>query len=222
MRLRNEITVNMDFLRKTVRHHIDIHASYNALISDLCLSKKINPDTGVPFFNVSEMCMFLRRTTNSDPSRIAKVKEILKTHKKAIIFYNFNFELEMLRKMCTECGIKNAEWNGEHHDPLPVGDAWVYLVQYTAGAEGWNCITCDTVIFYSQSYSYKQMEQAAGRIDRLTTPFQDLYYYHIISSAPIDIAIRRTLDRKETFNELDWMPFNNKKCANKTPLLIEE
>ena len=59
----------------------------------------------------------------------------------------------------------------------------------------------DTVIFYSQNYSYKVMEQASGRIDRLNTPFKDLYYYHLKSKAPIDLAISRAVAKKKKFNE---------------------
>jgi hypothetical protein len=45
------------------------------------------------------------------------------------------------------------------------------------------------------------MTQAAGRIDRLNTPFTDLYYYVFKSGAPIDQAIDRALRAKRNFNE---------------------
>jgi hypothetical protein len=138
---------------------------------------------------------------NSDARRIEAVKGIMELHPKAIVFYNFDSELEMLRKMAESEGILCAEWNGHKHEPIPGGDKWVYLVQYAAGAEGWNCIETDTMIFYSQNYSYKCMAQASGRIDRLNTPFVDLYYYHLMSRAPIDLAINRAIKEKRTFNE---------------------
>ena len=56
------------------------------------------------------------------------------------------------------------------------------------------------MIFFSQNYSYKCMAQASGRIDRLNTPFVDLYYYHLMSRAPIDLAIRRAIKEKRDFN----------------------
>jgi hypothetical protein len=129
--------------------------------------------------------------------------EILEKHPKAIIFYNFDYELEILKDMAKYFyhGVDVAEWNGHKHQPIPESDMWIYLVQYTAGAEGWNCIKTDTIIFYSQNYSYKVMVQASGRIDRMNTPFTDLYYYHLKSRSGIDLAISKALKEKKKFNE---------------------
>jgi superfamily II DNA or RNA helicase len=138
---------------------------------------------------------------NSEELRLQEVLKICEEHKRAIIFYNFDYELEGLRETLERKAIAYAEWNGHRHEPVPTGDRWAYLVQYTAEAEGWNCIETDTIIFFSQNYSYKIMIQSAGRIDRLNTPFKDLYYFHLLSHAPIDMAIRQALERKEDFNE---------------------
>ena len=130
-----------------------------------------------------------------------RLMEILEQHPRAIIFYNHDYELEALRGCQYSPETVVAEWNGHKHEPIPTSDRWVYLVQYTAGAEGWNCVTTDTIIFYSQTYSFKTLEQAAGRIDRLNTPFTDLYYYHFKSRSSIDISIGRALAAKKQFNE---------------------
>ena len=45
------------------------------------------------------------------------------------------------------------------------------------------------------------MAQAAGRIDRLNSPYRDLYYYHLKSRSGIDIAISKALGQKKQFNE---------------------
>ena len=166
-----------------------------------CQSKRWDIYNDEPFKNISALCYTLRKIVNSDEERIVSVLTITEKIPKVIIFYNFDYELEALEKASYIQGTVIAEWNGHRHDPVPDSDRWVYLVQYTAGAEGWNCITTDTIIFYSQNYSYKIMEQASGRIDRLNTPFTDLYYYHIRSSAQIDLAISRALNEKKKFNE---------------------
>jgi hypothetical protein len=93
-----------------------------------------------------------------------------------------------------------AEWNGHRHQPVPESSSWIYLVQYTAGAEAWNCVTTDAMAMYSQTYSWKTREQAYGRIDRLNTPFKDLWYYGFTSESFVDQAIARSLKGKENFN----------------------
>ena len=196
-RLRNDILVTMDFQRETVAHHEKVVVNYDREKYDTVMRTRWNIFKDQPVAEASELCQTLRRIVGSDPDRVGMVIDILRQHPKAIIFYNYDYELEILRQLPTVV----AEWNGHKHEPLPEGDRWAYLVQYTAGAEGWNCTSTDTIIFYSQSYSYKAMVQAAGRIDRLNTPFKDLYYYHLISMSKIDIAIARALRNKKNFNE---------------------
>lgn len=204
IRLRDSILVDMDFMRKTVQHHLYISVEYNKDTYKDIQKNRWNYTKDEPIQNASELCYELRKCVNGDLSRIDSIIDILHERKKAIIFYNFDYErdilLEYLPKLCTV-----AEWNGHKHQELPDGDNWTYLVQYTAGCEGWNCIKTDTIIFYSQNYSYKTMMQAIGRIDRLNTPFIDLYYYHLKSKAPIDLAIGRALAQKKKFNETKWV-----------------
>ena len=201
IRLRNSILVTMDFKRHTISHHEDVYVKYDIQdYKDLIRNRK-NPATGEPIKSASEFCYELRRIVNTDISRQIVLMEILEKHPKAIIFYNFDYELELLRQLCGSSGLNVAEWNGHNHQPIPIGESWVYLVQYTAGAEGWNCITTDTIIFYSENYSYKIMEQSAGRIDRMTTPFTDLYYYHLKSRSGIELAIAKSLREKKEFNQ---------------------
>lgn len=202
IRLRNDILVDMDFERKTRSHHEDIFVKYDISKYKDVGRTRWNPYTNKPIVNASELCYTWRKIVNTDESRIVALLEIIEKHPKAIIFYNFDYELELLKDVLGAYdGIKVAEWNGHKHQPVPDGKSWVYLVQYTAGAEGWNCIKTDTIIFYSQNYSYKIMQQSAGRIDRLNTPFRDLYYYHLKSRSGIDLAISRSLKDKKNFNE---------------------
>lgn len=201
-KLIQSLLINIDVDKRTVRHNEVVRVGYNKTLYKYCQSKRrdiYNNDE--PFKNIAALCYTLRKIVNSDEERIVSVLTITEKIPKVIIFYNFDYELEALEKAAYVQGTVVAEWNGHRHDPVPDGDRWVYLVQYTAGAEGWNCITTDTIIFYSQNYSYKIMEQASGRIDRLNTPFTDLYYYHIRSSAQIDLAISRALNEKKKFNE---------------------
>ena len=201
IRLRNNILVNMDFKRKTVSHHIDVTVGYDIFKYKDLMRKRWNPWEEKPIDSASELCFGLRRVVNEDSSRSDALLEIMEDHPKAIIFYSYNYELDILRSLPYPEGTLVAEWNGQKHQEIPTGKKWVYLVQYTAGCEGWNCITTDTIIFYSQQYSYKVSVQASGRIDRLTTPYTDLYYYHLKSKSSIDLAISKALQQKKNFNE---------------------
>ena len=201
LRQRNQILVDMDFNRATIPHHEDIYVSYDILKYKNAMKTRWDPFKNEPIQQASGLCYVLRRIVNEDESRQVALLELLEKHTKAIIFYNFDYELDLLKEICNDGKRKVAEWNGHNHQPVPVGENWVYLVQYTAGAEGWNCVTTDTIIFYSQNYSYKTVTQAAGRIDRLNTRFVDLYYYHFKSKSSIDLAISKALNEKRQFNE---------------------
>ena len=208
---RNDILIDMDFKRPTIQHDEDVFVSYDIYAYKNITKTRTNPYEQVkmpdgrmvnkPIENASEFCYLLRKVVNSDVSRQIAVLEILEKHPRAIIFYNFDYELDILKNIYYGDDVQIAEWNGHAHEPIPQCDRWVYLVQYTAGAEGWNCITTDTIIFYSQNYSYKVLVQSKGRIDRLNTPYKDLYYYHIRSRSGIDLAITRALNSKKKFNE---------------------
>jgi hypothetical protein len=245
------ILVEMPYEKHTVRHEIDVYADYDKERYDQVWRKRWNYLENRPIRHVSELFSLTRRVVNTSSSRVEQIRGLLTKHPRMIIFYNFDYELEILRALSadanssagpeasmpaqdptwppwetgptggssgsttataeasggtsTPSSFALAEWNGHYHQPIPDTDSWVYLVQYAAGAEGWNCTETDTVVFYSLSYSYRQTEQAKGRIDRLDTPFTDLWYYGVSSSAPIDRAIAATLSRKENFNELKWL-----------------
>ena len=169
------------------------------------MKQRWDPFSNKPIREISSLIFLLRKVVNTDPSRMDAVARIIDKHHKVIIFYNFNYELEIIKEGLDSIDIPYAEWNGTKHDLLPYGDEWAYLVQYMAGAEGWNCITCNTVIYYSQNYSYRLTKQASGRIDRLNTPYHDLYYYRLRSSAPIDLAIYDAYTNKKNFNEKDFI-----------------
>lgn len=209
IRLRNKILVDMDFNRKTKSHHIDVLCMYDKNKYSDIMKNRWDIYKNVPIENASVLCYTLRKLVNSDIDRLSKVIDIYEKHNRVIIFYNFDYELDILRQLTMLGSTKDidngifelAEWNGHKHQPIPTTKKWVYLVQYTAGAEGWNCIKTDCIIFYSQNYSYKVMEQSAGRIDRLNTPYTDLYYYHLKSKSKIDMAINRSIIQKKNFNE---------------------
>lgn len=205
IRLRNRILIDMDFDRKTEAHHEDIFCKYDSFKYKEVTKTRWDPYKNEPIQQASGLCYILRRIVNEDESRQKALLDLYKDHPKMIIFYNFDYELEILKNLDYGEDVEIGEWNGHKHQPVPFNRKWVYLVQYTAGCEGWNCIETDTMVFYSQNYSYKVMAQASGRIDRLNTSYKDLYYYHLKSRSGIDLAIARALNEKKTFNETRWV-----------------
>ena len=205
IRLRNKVLIKMDFQKQTVQHHEDVYVDYNVHAYKELFKARINPDTNEPIENATELCLAARKIINTDPSRLNKLIDIVENKKKVIIFYNFDYERDLLLDIFEKSVYTVAEWSGHKHQPVPDDDLWVYLVQYTAGCEAWNCVKTDTIIFYSQNYSYKVMTQASGRIDRLNTPYTDLYYYHLKSRSGIDLAISKALKTKKKFNEFKFI-----------------
>lgn len=201
-RLRRNVLVEMPFDRHTIPHHEYIYTDYDTFKYKDIIKSRWDPFKDEPIDNASQFCYCLRKVVNLSDARQIAFLEVLEKHPKVIVFYNFNDEVDLLIELCKAAGRTYIEWNGRKHQEIPREESnWVMFVQYNSGSEGWNCTLTDTIIFYSQNYSYKIMTQAAGRIDRANTPFTDLYYYHFLSRSGIDLAIKKALDKKKKFNE---------------------
>lgn len=205
VRLRDKILVHMDYKKPTVAEHQTIEVQYDRSLYKEIMAKRWNLFEDRPIVNAAELCYTARKAINSDPSRIDAVLNLQAEHPRMIVFYNYDYELDLLKNAPFSKDVAVAEWNGHRHEHIPNTEQWVYLVQYTAGAEGWNCIDTDTIVFFSLNYSYKIMVQSAGRIDRMNTPFSTLHYYRLRSSCPLDLAISRALRKKKNFNESGFL-----------------
>lgn len=198
--MRNHVLVEMPYEKHTKRMLNEWPVAHDKEAFKQVAINRWNIYEDRPILDVAEMFRLMRRVVNEDPSRVQEVLKLQKMHKKLIVFYTFDYELDALRQGIG-CKVPQAEWNGHKKEAIPDTDEWIYLVQYVAGAEGWNCTETDAMVFYSQTYSWKNFEQAQGRIDRLDTPFTNLYYYVLMSDSLIDRAIKRSLGEKELFNE---------------------
>ncbi len=199
-RYRKRVLVNMPVKRSTERVYRTLESSFDKDLYKQTLKNRWDYFYNEPIPNPAALCYILRRIVNSDLDKCFWLDELVSKHSKIIVFYNYTYELYILRRFALDHGIPFGEYNGLKHEQIPEGENWLYFVQYTAGAEGWNCVLTDTIVFYSLNYSYKIMEQASGRIDRLNTDFDKLYYYALTTSSRIDKAIIECLKRKENFN----------------------
>lgn len=197
----HDIIVQLPYYNTKEHVYVNVLCNYDKEAYKKLLKEQWNYDEDRPIETASELCIALRKIVNSDEDRVFKMLTIFDDHPKAIIFYSFNYELDIIENALRNAGINYTQWNGRKHEQVPTGDKWAYLVQYNAGAEGWECTTTDTIIFFSQQYSYRIFIQSAGRIDRRNTPFTMLYYYVLFSRSSIDLKIREAINNKEDFNE---------------------
>lgn len=204
-RFRKYLAVPMQDFRTTNLHRKYINADFDKDLYQTVVKTRFNPYTEEPIMNASEFTQVLRRIINTSERRRIHAKQEIMTRDKVIVFYNYTYELDILKGICQELDRAYYQWNGQKHEAIPDAETWVYLVQYTAGAEGWNCITTDTILFYSLNYSYRIMEQSEGRINRVNTSFENLYYVYLKSPASIDDAIERSIRSKKKFNERNWV-----------------
>ena len=204
-RFRKYLAVPMQDFRTTKLHRKYINADFDKDLYKSVVKTRFNPYTEEPIMNASEFTQVLRRIINTSERRRIHAKQEIMTRDKVIVFYNYTYELDILKEICRELDRAYYQWNGQKHEAIPDAETWVYLVQYTAGAEGWNCITTDTILFYSLNYSYRIMEQSEGRINRVNTSFENLYYVYLKSPASIDDAIERSIRSKKKFNERNWV-----------------
>lgn len=202
-RLRDRIMVDMDYKHDIQKFNENVYCSYDVGKYKEAIRTRWNPYKEQPIQDAGGLCYVLRRIVNEDQSRQVKLLEIIEDHPKVLIFYNFDYERDILLNLAYPPGTEVAEWSGHRHQPAPVGKKWVYICQYNA-CEGWELTSTNCVVFYSQNYSYKVVTQAAGRVDRLNTPYNELFYFHLKSRSGIDLAISRALHEKRKFNERRW------------------
>lgn len=222
VRQRNRLLVEMPYEKHTVRKTKYVECDFDKDLLNKALRDRWHVYEDRPLRDVAELFLVMRKIVNSDRSRIEAIETLLDYHPKLIVFYNFDYELEILRTLANSAPV--AEWNGHKHEDIPGGDAWVYLVQYAAGSEGWNCVETDAMAFYSLTYSYKMFHQAQGRVDRLDTPFQILQYFVLTSRSGIDLAIKKSLSNKTNFNEKTYkdIPGSNGANWDITPLVNDK
>lgn len=205
IRNRRQVLQHMPAERHTTRHRRAIFSEFDLEKYNRIMSERWNIFEDKPIENASELTHCLRKVVSTDPDRMWNAKVIIDVYDRIIVFYNYNYELEILKTISEELGREYYQWNGHLHEDIPDTKEWVYLVQYTAGAEGWNCVSTNAMLFYSLNYSFRTMEQSEGRIDRMNTEYIDLEYYYLTSKSSIDKATYRAVDKKKKFNIGAWV-----------------
>lgn len=202
--MRHAIVVAMPDKRETVRHKKIVTTEYDRFLYTDVHDNRMSPFTKMPIKNASEYTQVMRKIVSTSPARVLEFKDLVSKFKRSIVFYNYNYELDIILQQLQSLGINTFVYNSKKHDPSPTEGEWCYVVQYSA-AEAWNNISTNRMIFYSPNYSYKVVEQCEGRIDRINTKYKDLYYYTLVSESSIDKSVIKAIKEKRIFNEGLWV-----------------
>ena len=100
------------------------------------------------------------------------------TSDRVIIFYNFNTELEALRKVLFDRTISIVNGQVKDLKAYENNDNSVTLIQYQAGAMGLNLQMANRIIYFSLPERSELFEQSKARICRIGQEKQ--CYYHIM------------------------------------------
>lgn len=196
------IFIKMDYQsdKKRIERVIPIQARSAGEEKEILMTHKA-PGAQMPFTTFAAAIAYVRMNCYDKSKKTEALRKIIEKHKKIIVFYNFLSEKLEIERAAIDANVTINFYNGQRHDPIPDTDEWVYGVQYNSGAEAWNCITTNAMVFYSPNYSYKTMEQAHGRIDRVNSPYECLYYYMLLNELNIDNKVMNALSSKKDFNE---------------------
>ena len=107
--LKQKILVDMDYHSPASEIFIEVPVQYDRETYMNIVRRRWDPFKNEPILNSSEYCALLRKVINSDKSRLEAVIGLCERHDKIIIFYNFDYELELLHHLLEENNIHYSE-----------------------------------------------------------------------------------------------------------------
>ncbi|WP_368076685.1 SNF2-related protein [Clostridium tyrobutyricum] len=150
--------------------------------------------------------LYLRQLSSQyNKNKVNQLKDILEsTEDRIIIFYNFNKELEIIKKLCEKLDKPISIINGavKDLDNFNQYNNSITLVQYQAGAMGHNLQKSNKIIYFSLPLQSELFEQSKKRIHRIGQE-KTCFYWYLITQNSIEEQIYQTLkERRDYTNKL--------------------
>lgn len=135
--------------------------------------------------------------------KLQRFKELLQsTNDRLIVFYNFNAELQELKKICKDLDKPTSEVNGHCKDltAYETEDNSVTLIQYQAGAMGLNLQQANKIIYFTLTDKSELFEQSKKRIHRIGQD-KPCFYYILICKGSVEEVVLDTLKMRKDFTD---------------------
>ena len=163
--------------KKFIKEYSTVSSDYKKFMKDRVIKIDDKELTGDSTLSKRLYARMLCSAYSKD--KIARLIDLVNsTSDRVIIFYNFNTELEVLRKVLFDRPISIVNGQVKDLKEYENNDNSVTLIQYQAGAMGLNLQKANRIIYFSLPERSELFEQSKARICRIGQEKQ--CYYHIM------------------------------------------
>ena len=163
--------------KKFIKEYSTVSSDYKKFMKDRVIKIDDKELTGDSTLSKRLYARMLCSAYSKD--KIARLIDLVNsTSDRVIIFYNFNTELEALRKVLFDRPISIVNGQVKNLKEYENNDNSVTLIQYQAGAMGLNLQKANRIIYFSLPERSELFEQSKARICRIGQEKQ--CYYHIM------------------------------------------
>ncbi len=163
--------------KKFIKEYSTVSSDYKKFMKDRVIKIDDKELTGDSTLSKRLYARMLCSAYSKD--KISRLIDLVNsTSDRVIIFYNFNTELEALRKVLFDRPISIVNGQVKDLKAYENNDNSVTLIQYQAGAMGLNLQKANRIIYFSLPERSELFEQSKARICRIGQEKQ--CYYHIM------------------------------------------
>lgn len=163
--------------KKFIKEYSTVSSDYKKFMKDRVIKIDDKELTGDSTLSKRLYARMLCSAYSKD--KISRLIDLVNsTSDRVIIFYNFNTELEALRKVLFDRPISIVNGQVKDLKEYENNDNSVTLIQYQAGAMGLNLQKANRIIYFSLPERSELFEQSKARICRIGQEKQ--CYYHIM------------------------------------------